>query len=159
LDINTGTIMLEINQPAPDFSLSDAQGISHSLKDFQGQWLILYFYPKDNTPGCTKEACSIRDDNQQFKDLNTTVVGISTDTSASHSKFAEKQSLNFTLLADTDGKVSASYHTLFKLGPIKFSKRHSFIINPEGNITKIYRSVSPSLHSQELLNDLVQLQK
>ena len=151
--------MLEINQSAPDFSLADAQGISHSLNDFQGQWLILYFYPKDNTPGCTKEACSLRDDLAQFKDLNATVIGISTDNSASHLKFIEKQSLNFSLLADTDGKVSASYNALFKLGPIKFSKRHSFIINPEGNITKIYRSVSPSLHSQELLSDLAQLQK
>jgi len=151
--------MLEINQPAPDFNLADAQGISHSLKDFQGQWLVLYFYPKDNTPGCTKEACSLRDDLAQFKNLHATVIGISTDNSASHLKFIEKQSLNFSLLADTDGKVSASYHALFKLGPIKFSKRHSFIINPEGNITKIYRSVSPNLHSQELLNDLVQLQK
>jgi len=152
-------MMLEINQPAPDFSLADAQGISHSLKDFQGQWLVLYFYPKDNTPGCTTEACSLRDDLAQFKNLNTTVIGISTDNSASHLKFIAKQSLNFTLLADTDGKVSKRYSALFKLGPIKFSKRHSFIINPEGNITKIYRSVSPSLHSQELLNDLTQLQK
>jgi len=152
-------MMLEINQPAPDFSLADAQGISHSLKDFQGQWLVLYFYPKDNTPGCTTEACSLRDDLAQFKNLNTSVIGISTDNSASHLKFIAKQSLNFTLLADTDGKVSKRYNALFKLGPIKFSKRHSFIINPEGNITKIYRSVSPSLHSQELLNDLVQLQK
>jgi len=151
--------MLEINQSAPDFSLADAQGSPHCLKDFQGQWLILYFYPKDNTPGCTKEACSLRDDLAQFKTLNATVIGISTDNSASHLKFIEKQSLNFSLLADTDGKVSTSYNALFKLGPIKFSKRHSFIINPEGDITKIYRSVSPSLHSQELLSDLAQLQK
>lgn len=151
--------MLEINQAAPDFSLSDAQGTKHTLKDFSGQWLVLYFYPKDNTPGCTKEACSLRDDNQQFKDLNATVIGISTDTSASHLTFIEKQSLNFTLLADTDGSVSKSYNALFKLGPIKFSKRHSFIINPEGQIMKIYRSVSPSLHSQELLTDLQQLIK
>jgi len=151
--------MLEINQPAPDFSLADAQGITHSLKNFQGQWLVLYFYPKDNTPGCTKEACSLRDDLAQFKSLNATVIGVSTDNSASHLKFIEKQSLNFSLLADSDGKVSASYKALFKLGPIKFSKRHSFIIDPEGKITKIYRSVSPSLHSQELLSDLAQLQK
>lgn len=150
--------MLEINQAAPDFSLSDAQGTKHSLKDFHGQWLVLYFYPKDNTPGCTTEACSLRDDNQQFKGLNTAVVGISTDTSASHLKFTEKQSLNFILLADTDGSVSKSYNSLFKLGPIKFSKRHSFVINPEGEIMKIYRSVSPSVHSQELLVDLKQLQ-
>jgi peroxiredoxin Q/BCP len=149
--------MLQINQVAPDFSLSDAYGKQHSIQSFHGQWLVLYFYPKDNTPGCTTEACSLRDDNQQFKDLNTLIVGISTDTCASHLKFLEKQSLNFILLADTDGKVSKSYHALFKVGPIKFSKRHSFIINPEGQIMKEYRSVSPHLHSQELLTDLRQL--
>jgi peroxiredoxin Q/BCP len=149
--------MLKINQPAPDFSLNDAQGKQHNLADFRGQWLVLYFYPKDNTPGCTKEACSLRDDNQQFKALNTRVIGISTNSSASHLKFTEKQALNFTLLADTGGKVSASYNALFKLGPIKVSKRHSFIINPEGKIMKIYRDVSPSVHSQELLGDLKSL--
>lgn len=150
--------MLKINQQAPDFSLSDAQGAIHSLSDFQGQWLVLYFYPKDNTPGCTKEACALRDDHQQFIDLNTAVIGISTDNSESHLNFIDQQSLNFTLLADTAGEVSASYNALFKLGPIKFSKRHSFIINPEGKVMKIYRSVSPSQHSQELLADLKQLQ-
>ncbi len=150
--------MLSINQQAPDFSLNDAQGITHTLNSFHGQWLVVYFYPKDNTPGCTKEACALRDDNQQFTDLNTTVIGINTDTSESHLKFIDQQFLNFLLLADTDGKVSASYNALFKLGPIKFSKRHSFIISPEGKIMQIYRSVSPSLHSQELLADLKQLQ-
>jgi len=150
--------MLQINQAAPDFSLADAQSTTYSLKDFQGQWLVIYFYPKDNTPGCTKEACSLRDDNAKFKKLNTQVIGINTDNSASHLKFIEKQSLNFLLLADSTGEVSANYGALFKLGPLKFSKRHSFIINPEGKIMKIYRSVSPSLHSQELLADLTQLQ-
>jgi len=151
--------MIELNQPAPDFSLNDAHGAPHKLEDYQGQWLILYFYPKDNTPGCTKEACALRDDFDKFTDLNTKVIGISTDDSNSHLGFSQKQSLPFTLLADPDGKVSSAYGALFKFGPVKFSKRHSFIIDPKGKIVKIYRKVSPSLHSQELLQDFQQLQK
>ncbi len=151
--------MLELNQSAPNFQLDDAHGVSHKLVDYQGHWLIIYFYPKDNTPGCTKEACALRDDSEEFTRLNTKIIGISTDNSSSHLKFSEQQSLPFTLLADTDGKVSAAYGALFKLGPLKFCKRHSFIIDPAGKIAKIYRSVSPSLHSQALLQDLQQLQK
>lgn len=150
--------MIELNQDAPNFLLNDAYGASHKLEDYQGHWLVIYFYPKDNTPGCTKEACALRDDSEQFTHLNTKVIGISTDNSKSHLDFSEKQSLSFTLLADPDGKVSAAYGTLFKLGPVKFCKRHSFIIDPAGKIAKIYRSVSPSSHSQELLQDLQVLQ-
>lgn len=151
--------MLELNQSAPVFTLDDAHGVAHQLEDFQGQWLIIYFYPKDNTPGCTKEACALRDDFEKFTDLNARVIGISTDDSNSHLGFSQKQSLPFTLLADPDGKVSSAYGALFKLGPVEFSKRHSFIIDPYGKIVKIYRKVSPGLHSQELLQDLQQLQK
>lgn len=151
--------MLTLNQAAPDFTLYDAHQGPHSLGDYKNQWLVLYFYPKDNTPGCTTEACSLRDDHEKFQQLNTKIIGISTDNSQSHLKFSEKQSLSFTLLADIQGKVSEAYGALFKLGPIKFSKRHSFIIDPEGNVAKIYRSVSPGIHSQELLQDLQQLQK
>jgi len=150
--------MLELNQTAPDFSLTDAHGKLHHLSDYQGQWILLYFYPKDNTPGCTKEACALQEDKQNFTQKKLQIIGISTDTSESHLKFSQKQNLEFTLLADTGGKVSALYGALFKLGPIKFSKRHSFIINPEGKIVKIYRKVSPSFHSQELLDDLADLQ-
>lgn len=150
--------MIELNQSAPYFLLNDAHGVLHKLEDYQGQWLVIYFYPKDNTPGCTKEACALRDDSEKFTDLNTKVIGISTDNSKSHLSFSEKQSLPFTLLADPDGKVSSDYGALFKLGPIKVCKRHSFIIDPAGKIVKIYRSVSPSLHSQELLQDLQTLQ-
>ena len=151
--------MIELNQSAPDFLLNDAHGALHKLEDYQGHWLIIYFYPKDNTPGCTKEACALRDDSDEFTRLNTKVIGISTDNSKSHLNFSHKQSLPFTLLADPDGKVSSAYDALFKLGPVKFCKRHSFIIDPAGKIVKIYRSVSPSLHSQELLQDLQELQE
>lgn len=151
--------MLELNQVAPNFVLYDAHENLHQLSDYQGQWLVIYFYPKDNTPGCTKEACALRDDYEVFANLKTQVVGISTDNSKSHLDFTAKQSLPFTLLADPKGKVSAAYGALFKLGLVKFCKRHSFIIDPTGKIAKIYRSVSPSLHSQELLEDLHNLQK
>ncbi len=151
-------IMIELNQPAPDIQLNDAHGALHKLEDYRGQWLIIYFYPKDNTPGCTKEACTLRDDSHQFTDLKTKVIGISTDNSKSHLNFSEKQSLPFTLLSDTDGKVSSDYGALFKLGPIKICKRHSFIIDPAGKVAKIYRSVSPATHSQELLQELQALQ-
>ncbi|HIG64257.1 MAG TPA: peroxiredoxin [Methyloprofundus sp.] len=151
--------MLEINQTAPNFALYDAHENLQQLTDFQNYWLVIYFYPKDNTPGCTKEACALRDDNEEFSKLNTKVIGISTNNSESHLNFSEQQSLPFTLLADPEGTVSAAYGSLFKLGPIKFCKRHSFIIDPAGKIAKIYRSVSPSLHSQELLQDLQSLQQ
>ncbi|TXL02865.1 hypothetical protein BMR07_16740 [Methylococcaceae bacterium CS1] len=150
--------MLELNQTAPTFALYDAHENLHQLSDYQDHWLVIYFYPKDNTPGCTKEACALRDDSEKFAQLNTKVIGISTDNSKSHLSFSKKQSLAFTLLADPDGKVSATYGALFKLGPVKFCKRHSFIISPDGKIMKIYRSVSPRLHSQELLKDLKDLQ-
>ena len=150
--------MLTINQPAPNFSLYDAHGALHKLDDYKSHWLVIYFYPKDNTPGCTKEACALRDDNSKFEALNTKIVGISTDCSKSHLNFSQKQNLTFTLLADSKGEVSRAYEALFKLGPIKVSKRHSFIIDPNGKVAKIYRSVSPSTHSQELIDDLKQLQ-
>ena len=151
--------MLKLKQSAPDFSLYDAHEVLHKLDDYKNHWLVIYFYPKDNTPGCTKEACTLRDDIEKFDNINTKVIGVSTDNSKSHLSFSQKQSLPFTLLADSKGLVSAAYDALFKLGPIKVSKRHSFIIDPEGKIAKIYRSVSPSVHSQELLHDLQQLQK
>ena len=151
--------MVELNQAAPGFLLNDAHGVAHKLEDYHGQWLIIYFYPKDNTPGCTKEACALRDDSEKFSSLNTKVIGISTDNSKSHLSFSQKQSLPYALLSDPDGKVSSAYSALFKLGPVKFCKRHSFIIDPAGKIVKIYRSVSPSLHSQELLQDLQLLQQ
>ena len=158
LQSNTGAA-LELTQTAPNFALYDAHENLQQLTDYQNHWLVIYFYPKDNTPGCTKEACALRDDSEAFANLNTKVIGISTDNSKSHLGFSNKQSLPFTLLSDPEGTVSTAYGALFKLGPIKFCKRHSFIIDPAGKIAKIYRSVSPSLHSQELLRDLQDLQK
>jgi thioredoxin-dependent peroxiredoxin len=138
-------------QISPDFSLQDANGVNHQLAQYRGKWVILYFYPKDNTPGCTIEACQFRDNDQTLNTLNAIVLGVSTDTITSHEKFIQRQSLPFTLLSDSDGKVSQSYGALFKLGPIKFSKRHTFIINPEGVIARIYRQVKPAKHGEEVI--------
>ena len=144
---------------APDFSLSDQNHKPHRLDDYKGQWLVLYFYPKDDTPGCTKEACNFRDDIFKIRALNAVVLGVSLDDSKSHEEFAKKYSLPFSLLADTDGKVSEAYNALTKFGPIKFSKRHSFIIGPAGQIQKIYRSVDTDRHSQQIIDDLTALIK
>ncbi|MFL9710549.1 peroxiredoxin [Methylobacillus sp. Pita1] len=143
--------------PAPSFTLPDAKKEQHRLTDYAGQWLVLYFYPKDDTPGCTKEACSFRDDLFQLEKLGAKVVGISVDDSDSHAKFAEKYSLPFPLLSDVDGKVADSYGALTKLGIIKIAKRYTFLVDPKGNIAKTYLSVDTSRHSQEIIDDLKQL--
>ncbi|SNR74000.1 peroxiredoxin Q/BCP [Methylobacillus rhizosphaerae] len=143
--------------PAPDFILPDAKKEQHRLSDYADQWLVLYFYPKDDTPGCTKEACSFRDDLHQLEKLGAKVVGISVDDSDSHAKFAEKYSLPFPLLADADGKVADRYGALTNLGLIKIAKRYTFLIDPKGNIAKTYLSVDTSRHSQEIIDDLKQL--
>lgn len=143
--------------PAPSFHLPDAKKEQHRLTDYAGQWLVLYFYPKDDTPGCTKEACSFRDDLFQLEKLGAKVLGISVDDSDSHAKFAEKYNLPFPLLSDTDGKVADSYGALTNLGIIKIAKRYTFLIDPKGNIAKAYLSVDTSRHSQEIIDDLKQL--
>ncbi len=149
---------LESGQKAPDFSLLDNSNKNHHLSDYLGQWLILFFYPKDNTPGCTVEACQFRDDYADISEINAKILGINTDSIESHSNFIKKQQLPFPLLSDNTGAVSKLYGSLFKLGPIKFCKRHSFIIDPQGNIAKIYRKVTPSNHSQQIMADLKALQ-
>jgi len=145
---------LNIDDTAPSFELHDQIGQSHSLKGYQGQWIVLYFYPKDDTPGCTTEACAFRDEYKVISELNTQVLGVSTDSTESHAEFAEKYSLPFPLLADIDGQVAKQYGALASLGPIRFAKRHTIIINPDGKIKKIYRSVNASRHSKQVIGDL-----
>ena len=151
----------EIKQgaPAPVFELVDQYNKTHSLSDYRGKWVVLYFYPKDDTPGCTTEACNFRDDIFKLRGLNAEVIGISVDNTESHAKFAEKHGLPFPLLSDGDTKVAKSYGSLMSLGPIKIAKRHSFIINPEGNVAKVYRDVKPAEHSDQISRDLKALQK
>jgi peroxiredoxin Q/BCP len=146
---------LILNQSAPDFTLFDQDEISHTLSDYRGQWVLLYFYPKDDTPGCTKEACSFRDNFSEFSKLNIKVFGISADSLESHKKFVQKFNLPFSLLADTDKKVVEAYDVKKLVG----IARTSFLINPEGKIARIYEGVKPAVHNQEVLKDLKELQK
>jgi thioredoxin-dependent peroxiredoxin len=153
--------MLEINSLAPDFKLKDQDGKEHSLKSYSGKWLLLYFYPRDNTPGCTKEACELRDNFSSFKKFNAIVLGVSTDKVDSHKKFADKFKLPFPLLADEEKKVVSLYNVW---GNKKFMgkdfmgiNRTSFLISPQGKIIKIYEKVKPPIHAQEVLQDLKNL--
>lgn len=150
--------MPTIGTMAPDFTLTDQNGKAHSLKNEKGKWVLIYFYPKDNTPGCTKQACAIRDSFPSFEKLNCVVFGISTDSEKSHKKFEEKFELPFTLLADTEKEVVKAYGVW---APKKFmgkeflgTLRTSFLIDPEGKIAKVYEQVKPELHADEVLSDL-----
>lgn len=147
----------KIGDTAPDFRLVDQERKIKALSDFSGQWVVLYFYPKDDTPGCTKEACSFRDDLVTLEKLGAKVVGISVDDSDSHAKFAAKYHLPFPLLADEDGKVAESYGALANLLVVKIAKRYTFLIDPKGKIAKVYLSVDTSRHSQEIVDDLKKL--
>ncbi len=142
---------------APNFNLQDQSGNAHELADYRGKWLVLYFYPKDDTPGCTTEACEFRDNIFAFKKLNSQIVGISLDDESSHKDFAEKYSLPFPLLADTGQKVATAYGVLGKMVGMSYAKRETFLIDPEGRIARHYPKVSPKSHSEEVLADLERL--
>ena len=145
---------LTVGMNAPDFQLSDQDNISRSLSDYQDQWLVLYFYPKDDTPGCTTEACSFRDNFEIMNKLNVSILGVSVDTKESHKDFAEKYSLPFPLLADTNGEVAKKYDSYGYFIGFKYASRHTFIINPNGKIHKIYKKVNPSSHAKEIIEEL-----
>jgi len=153
-----GTAGITEGGAAPDFTLVDQYTKTHKLSDYRGKWVVLYFYPKDDTPGCTTEACNFRDDIFRIRQLHAEVLGISVDSPESHAKFAEKHGLPFPLLADVDGMVAKDYGALWSLGPIKVARRHSFIIDTEGQIVKIYRDVHSDTHSNEVIRDLEKLQ-
>lgn len=140
--------MLKIGMVAPNFQAPDQNNNLHKLSDYFGNWLLLYFYPRDNTPGCTTEACVIRDNFSEFKKFKAVVLGVSTNSISSHEKFATKLSLPFPLLADTDKKITKDYEAsgLFK--------RISYLIGPDGKIAKTYEKVKPQEHAIEVLRDL-----
>lgn len=144
---------------APDFSLKDQYGGSRDFSAYRNRWVVLYFYPKDDTPGCTREACCFRDDYPAVKNLGAEILGISIDSPESHAKFSGKYGLPFPLLADTDGSVARQYGVLWSFGPIRFARRRTFIVDPQGKIEKIYRKVSPGNHSREVVEDLMRLQR
>jgi peroxiredoxin Q/BCP len=144
---------------APDFSLPDQDGNSKSLSDYAGKWLVLYFYPKDNTPGCTTEACNFRDERDAIAEFGSAeVVGVSKDSVRSHKKFVDEQHLNFTLLSDTEHKVTEAYDSwkLKKFMGREYmgTERNTFIISPKGEIVKEYRGVDPKTHAVQIIADL-----
>ncbi len=146
---------------ASDFTLLDQDGQERSLQDFRGKWLVLYFYPKDDTPGCTTEACSFRDEREVIAEHGAEVVGVSKDSIASHKKFVQKHGLNFTLLSDPDHKVTEAYGAW---GSKKFMGREfegvirsTFIINPDGFIVREYPKVAPKDHALQIIRDLEEL--
>ena len=145
---------LSENSPAPDFTAEDQHGKKHSLQQYRGRWVLLFFYPKDSTPGWTKEVCQIRDNFDELEP-KAVILGVSADSIASHAKFASKHDLPFSLLADPQKEIIKSYGA----SGILFTKRCSFLINPEGNIAKIYESVTPSKHAKEVLEDLIAFEK
>jgi peroxiredoxin Q/BCP len=141
-------------EAAPTFRLQDQNGDWHALEDYRGKWVTLYFYPKDDTPGCTTEACAFRDNIFAFDKIGAVVLGVSLDDVESHAQFAEKYSLPFPLLADTGTETAKAYGVLSSMGSFKMAKRETFLIDPEGNIAKHYAQVSPSDHSEQVLSDL-----
>jgi len=147
---------LKPGQQAPDFNLADQQGQVHSLADYNGKWLTLYFYPKDDTPGCTQQACAFRDDLEKLKVLGADVLGVSVDKIDSHANFASKFGLQFPLLADHTTETTARYHDLINRGVIKFARRKTFLIDPEGKIAKVYISASAQHNSSDVIADLKQ---
>lgn len=155
--------LAQVGKKAPKFSLPDQNGKKHRLSEYTGNYILLYFYPKDDTPGCTKEACALRDNFPAFKKLGITVFGVSADNEKSHKKFEEKYSLPFTLLSDADHTVAEAYGAwgLKKFMGREYEGVHrvSFLINGEGKIAKVYEKVKPEAHAEEVLADLKELMK
>jgi thioredoxin-dependent peroxiredoxin len=144
---------------APDFTLNSQDGTPVNLHDYRGKWVVLYFYPKDFTSGCTMEAHNFQRDLAQYQAKGVVIVGVSADSADSHKKFCTQEGLNFKLLADTDHKVSEEYGSIMNFGVKKLSARHTFIISPDGVIVQEFLDVNPSKHSEEVLAALTELQR
>jgi peroxiredoxin Q/BCP len=148
-----------VGTAAPDFTLNSQENRAVSLHDFKGKWVVLYFYPKDFTSGCTVEAHNFQRDQAQYDAKNAVIIGVSMQDADSHQKFCTKEGLSFKLLADTDSHVSTTYDSVMNFGVTKLSARHTFLIDPQGVIQKVYTDVKPEKHSEEVLADLAALQK
>jgi len=148
---------VKVGDAAPEFELSDQHGQLHSLEDYRDQWVVLYFYPKDDTPGCTTEACAFRDNIFAYKELNAQILGVSLDDLESHKAFAEEYGLPFPLLADVEGLAATSYGVKTRMLGMTVAKRQTFIIGPDGIIAKHYEKVDPDEHSAQVLVDLKKL--
>ena len=147
-----------VGDSAPSFKLQDQNGDWHTLGDYKGKYVVLFFYPKDGTPGCTTEACNFRDNIFAFDDLNTQILGISLDDVDSHKEFSEKYSLPYPILADVEKESAVDYGVLGKFMMMTITKRESFIIDPEGLIVKHYKNVDPDKHTDEVIEELKSLQ-
>jgi len=146
-----------VGSEAPAFKLQDQNGEWHAMEDYRGQWLAVYFYPKDDTPGCTTEACNFRDNIYAFKAIGAAVVGISVDDVDSHKEFSDKYKLPFTILADEDGKTAKAYGVLRDYKLLKLASRQSFLVDPEGKVAKHYEDVDPDEHTDQVLGDIKKL--
>jgi thioredoxin-dependent peroxiredoxin len=144
----------QVGQSAPEFTLPSQDGTPTSLSAFKGKWVVLYFYPKDMTTGCTIEAHNFQQDEAKYAKLHAVIVGVSVDTVDSHKQFCAKEGLNFKLLSDADKKVVAEYGSLGSFGPMQIAKRNTFLINPQGKIIKVWTGVDPQHHSAEVLSEL-----
>src|SRR6201982_2857606 len=149
----------EVGKPAPDFSLTTSDGSQVSLKDYRGKWVVLYFYPKDFTSGCTMEAHNFQRDLAKYEESGVVILGVSVDTAQSHKDFCSKEGLNFKLLADPDGKISTEYGSVMDYKGQKLAARNTFIINPKGDIAKVTRGVKPPDQSEQVLKDLAEQKK
>jgi peroxiredoxin Q/BCP len=150
-------VVPKVGATAPDFDLPDAAGLQHRLAEYRGRWLVLYFYPKDATPICTAEACNLRDGYVAFQARNVALLGVSLDHPVSHALFAERYDLPFPLLTDADASVARAYGSLWDFGVYRIAKRHTFLIDPAGNIAMIYLDVAAGTHAQDILVDLDRL--
>ena len=148
-----------VGTAAPDFTLNSQEGKPVSLHDFKGKWVVLYFYPKDFTSGCTVEAHNFQRDLAQYEQKNAVIVGVSVQDEDSHQKFCTKEGLSFKLLADTNSEVSTQYDSVMNMGVAKLAARHTFLLNPAGVIVKEYMDVQPDGHSAQILADLTELQQ
>jgi thioredoxin-dependent peroxiredoxin len=157
--MQTGGQAPSAGTPAPDFTLNSQDGKPVSLRDFRGKWIVLYFYPKDFTSGCTKEAHNFQRDLAQYELKNVVILGVSGQDVNSHQKFCTKEGLRFKLLADIQYLVSSSYGSLVDLGFAKLSTRHTFLIDPDGLVRKVYLNVNAEKHSSEVLDDVTALQQ
>jgi thioredoxin-dependent peroxiredoxin len=148
-----------VGTPAPDFTLNSQEGKPISLHDFKGKWVVLYFYPKDMTTGCTIEAHNFQRDLAKYDAKNTVILGVSMQDEKSHQEFCAKESLTFKLLADRNKEVSGKYDSVMNLGVAKFSARHTYLIDPNGVVRKVWTSVDVKTHSDDVLASLGELQK
>ncbi|MDA8415750.1 MAG: peroxiredoxin [Betaproteobacteria bacterium] len=148
----------QVGKPAPALNVKDQNGILQSLENYRGKWLVLYFYPKDETPGCTAEACAYRDDIHKIQQLGAAVVGVSIDDASSHAEFADHHHLPFPLLADQDGALASRYGSVRSLMGYRLARRNTFIIDPKGNIAKVYLNVDAEQNPGEVITALKQLQ-